>query len=341
MSTEQTPVESVEDDLDIFSAEFFGQNEVEPEPASLEDDSSKYKDRDAKAKDTQNIEDDADLADEDDDSDEGDGDGDEVDEAPTEPEPKPKKNRLQERINEVIAREKEAERKAARLEAELEAIKSQLNPKTEKTTSTTKVVDTNRPNPDATNDDGSAKYPLGEFNPQYQADLVNYLFEQKEKEAEAKSAQKTEEAKITAQREALESGWQEKLGPAQERYPDFMEKGQELVDSFDGIDQSYGEYLTATIMGMEYGPDVLYYLANNPDEAKKIVNSGATKATVALGRLEAKFADAEQEKQKARPKISQAPTPPAHRTKGSAAAVIDVPDDTDDLDSFSKKFFKK
>lgn len=343
MSTEQNPVESPDVDLDTFAADFFGQKPADPEPASSEvDEDTDTEESDASKEDTQTPEDDA-LADGDDDTAEDDGDDEEdTDEEISKPEPKSKKkNRLQERIDELTAGRREAEREAAKLRADLEAIKTQLETKTEKTNPTQKVEDSNRPNPDATNEDGSAKYELGEFDPQYQADLVNYLFEKREREAEAKEAQKAEEAKIEAQRTALESGWQEKLGPAQERYPDFNEKGQQLVASFDGIDQAYGEYLTATLMSMEFGPDVLYYLASNPDEAKKIVDSGPTKATVSLGRLEAKFADAAQEKQKARPKFSKAPAPPAHRTKGSAAAVVDVADDTDNLDDFSKKFFTK
>lgn len=343
MSTEQNPVESPDVDLDTFAADFFGQKQADPEPASSEvDEDADTEESDAPQEDTQTPEDDA-LADEDEDTDEDDGDDEEdADEEPSEPEPKPKKkNRLQERIDELTAGRREAEREAAKLRADLEAIKTQLESKTEKTDTSQKSKDDGRPNPDATNEDGSAKYELGEFDPQYQADLVNYLFEQREKEAAAKAAKTAEEARIQAQREALETNWQEKLGPAQERYPDFMEKGQQLVDSFDGIDQAYGEYLTSTLMSMEFGPDVLYYLASNPDEAKKIVDSGPTKATVSLGRLEAKFADAAQEKQKARPKVSKAPAPPAHRTKGSAAAVVDVADDTDNLDDFSKKFFTK
>lgn len=335
MSTNENPVEPQEVDLDTFAADFFGQKKADPEPASSEsDEDADAEESDAQEEDTQNSEDDT-LADEDDEE----QDGEQAEEIAHEP--KPKKNRFQERIDELTTARREAEREAAKLRADFEEVKKQLEKVNGKTDPTPKTSDDGRPKPDALNEDGSAKYELGEFDPQFQADLVTHLFEQKQKEMETKAAEQAEEKAIQAQREALEAGWNEKLGPAQERYPDFMDKGQQLVDSFDGIDQAYGEYLTATLMSMEFGPDVLYYLANNPDEAKKIVNSGPTKATVALGRLEAKFADAELEKQKARPKVSKAPPPPSHRNKGSAAAVVDVPDDTDDLDLFSQKLFAK
>jgi hypothetical protein len=338
MSTNENPVEPQEVDLDTFAADFFGQKTVAPEQASPEsDEESDAEESDANEEDTQNPEDDT-LADEDDTEDE---DSDGGDEEAVEPAPKPKKNRFQERIDELTTARREAERREEKLRADFEEIKKQLEKVNGKTDPAPKVSDDGRPKPDALNEDGSAKYELGEFDPQFQADLVTHLFEQKQKEMESKAAEQAEEKAVQAQREALEAGWNEKLGPAQERYPDFMDKGQQLVDSFDGLDQAYGEYLTATLMGMEFGPDVLYYLANNPDEAKKIVNSGPTKATVALGEIHVKFRDAQQEKQKARPKVSKAPPPPSHRNKGSAAAVVDIPDDTDDLDLFSQKLFAK
>ena len=91
---------------------------------------------------------------------------------------------------------------------------------------------------------------------------------------------------------------------------------------------------------MDHGPDVLYYLSNNVDEARKIVESGPQKATLSLGYLNGKFADVESEKRKARPKASNAPPPPP-KNKGSSRAFAEVPDDTDDLDAFSKKLFSK
>ena len=142
-------------------------------------------------------------------------------------------------------------------------------------------------------------------------------------------------------RSELESGWTSKMETARERYPDFQEKGETLISAFDGLDPSYGEYLSATIMGMDYGADVLYYLANNHEEANKIVAAGPTKATIMLGRLESKFMDiGEGDKQKDQKKVTKAPPPPP-TNKGSAIARVEVEDDTDDLDAFSQKFFKR
>lgn len=336
MSTnEETPAVTDTDDLDAFSADFFGQTSAVPEPASSEkDETLEVPTDDAPVEDTHLGEDDTPANDEPEDDLEDEEDGE--DETP--PEPVKKKSRAQERIEELNAKYREEQRQRELLEARLAKLEQKETPPEPKPQ--VAVVD-NGPQPEDLNEDGTEKYPLGEFDPTYIRDLTRHTLQSEREALKAQEQADATQQVIEDQKIALQSQWQEKLGPAQERYPDFQEKGQELISSFDGIDQTYGEYLTATIMSLDYGTDVLYYLANNPDEAKAIVNSGATKATVALGRIEAKFADADAEKQLARPKISKAPTPPAHVNKGSAPAKASVSPDTDDLDAFSSEFFKK
>lgn len=337
MSTETSSVESI-DDLDTFSAEFFGQGEAEPDVASqgVQDND----DVDAPDKDTQGEVDDAPT--EEDPSEEGD---DKDPEEGSEEDPKPKKSRFQERIDELIGKAREAERREAALRAEFEELKKQLEkteePKTPDASSGKGEGDSSGPSVDDKNEDGTDKYPLGEFDPAYIRDLTRYTLEQERKAIKAAEEAERRQQEEDARRAELQSSWQSKLDTAQERYPDFQEKGQALIESLSGLNEAYGEYLSETIMGMEYGADVFYYLSSNPDVAKEIVNSGATKATIALGRLEAKFAEAEEEKKKAKPKVSKAPSPPPLVNRGSAGGVIDVADDTDDLDAFAKKFFKR
>lgn len=313
--------------LDDFSAEFFGQNKAEPEPASSKVEEEDITDADAPAEDTHDDEDDTLATDEEDDEPE-------IEEEA----PKPKKNRLQERIDQLVHKEKEKDRQLQAALARLDALENKTNepePKANKL-----VVDTAAgPDPAAQNEDGTDKYPLGEFDPNYIRDLTKYTIAEERKAAAEEAKREAEQAKANAEADSLRASWEEKLTPAQERYPDFQEKGLNLVDAFSNVDAAYGEYITQTIMSMEYGPDVLYYLANNLDEADKIMKSGARQATISLGRLEAKFAYANEEKQRARPKVSKAPAPPEHLNKGSSVAVGDIPDDTDDLDLFEKKFY--
>lgn len=330
-------VEPTTDDLDAFSAQLFGQSTPEPEPASSEAEESEAEESDAletqSEEDTLETEDETTKEDED-----AEDDSDASDDEEISPQPK-KKNRFQERIDELTAKAREAERREQAVLKRLEEMEQkQTQPKNEPVNPVNEVKG---PAPDDTNEDGTEKYPLGEFDPNYIRDLTKFTLQQEKEAMKAEEDRASQQKQYETERQALEQSWSDKVGPARERYPDFNEKGEQLFDTFSGIDQTYGEYLTATLMSMDFGPDVLYYLANNLDEANKIVGSGPTKATIALGRLEAKFAEAEAEKQKARPKVSKAPAPPSAQLKGTNAVLPEVPDDTDDLDAFSKKLFKK
>jgi len=330
MSTENISVEPVETDLDAFAAELFGQSKAQPEPASSEEVESEEQESDATEEDTHVDADDTSAPDNDDDS--GEDDDSTIEEAP-----KPKKNRFQERIDELNGKFRETERKLNEALSKLEEVQ-----KTKTEPVQTQTSD-DGPKPTDLNEDGSEKYPLGEFDPAYIKDVVKHTLDEESKEREAHEKMSAAERARQEAADALQEQWNEKLVPAQERYPDFQEKGEQMLSTFEGIDPAYGDYLTTTIMDMEYGPDVFYYLANNLDEAQKIVNSGAKKATIALGRLEAKFAIAEAEKTIARPRVSKAPEPPQHLNKGSAVTPPPIRGDEKDvdLDAFSKALFKK
>ncbi len=308
MSTENTPVDT-SDDLDLFSEDFFGQKPT-PEAATSEDHDN---------------EDDAPLETPQETPAEEDNEEDFI------PEDKPKKSRFQERIDEVVGKQREAERKLAEALLKLDELQTKpvIPAKAEPTS--------DEPNPNAINEDGTEKYPLGEFDPNYIRDLTVFSNEQWLAKTEAKKAEEAKRAVEDAERAVLQTEWNGKLDTARERYPDFQEKGVALTETFAGINQAYGDYLGTTLMNMENGTEVLYYLANNVDVAQEIVNSGPQKATIALGRLDAKFAkDSEQETRR----VSKAPTPPP-TNKGAAVSKPEIDDDTDDLDAFAQKFFKR
>jgi hypothetical protein len=335
MSTENIEiVEPTETSLDDFAADFFGRKEAAPEPTNSEEVKEEQEESDAPSEDTHD-DGEVDTSAPDDDDETG-----EEEDSNKEEAPKPKKNRFQERIDELNGKFRETERKLNEALQKL-AEKENETKKTEPTVQ--KTVEDDGPAPTDTNEDGSEKYPLGEFDPAYIKDLMKYTLE-KERDAQSKAFKEQQEERAKAEaREALQASWNEKLVPAQERYPDFQTKGQELLTSLDGLDEAYGDYLATTIMDMEFGPDVFYYLANNVDEAQKIIHSGAQKATIALGRLEAKFAAANEEKEKARPKVSKAPPPPNHLNKGSAVVAPAIRGDEKDinLDDFARELFKK
>ncbi len=335
MSTEQTIVDQTETNLDTFSAEFFGQSTTETDTAKSEEQDT-FSESDAPT-----------IEDTHEDSDNG-GEAptsetdDDLDEAETPAAEKPKKNRFQERIDELTAKSREAERKAQELERKLQELEQKAVNKTPEPEIT--KTNTEGPSPDELNDDGTEKYPLGEFDPNYLKDFVSFQFEQREKQAAEAQRREAENKALEAEQNALREGWNSKLETAQERYPDFMDKGQQLVDSLNDLPPAYSEFLSATIMSLDNGTDVFYHLASNPEEAHKIVKAGNLKAALMLGALDARFAVSKEESQgnaTSRPRVSNAPTPPNRVNKGSSASMPDVPDDTDDLEAFERKLWKR
>lgn len=326
MSTENTIVEPTETNLDDFAADFFGRKEAAPVETNTEVVEESSEESDAQEEDTHADGDDTSAPDNDDDT------GEEED-TPVEEAPKPKKNRFQERIDELNGKFRETERKLNEALARLAEKENKIEPTTQK-------VASEGPKPTDTKEDGTEKYPLGEFDPNFIRDLMKHTLEEESKIREETAKVEKEKREREEAQAALQTNWNEKLVAVQERYPDFQEKGEQMLSAFEGIDAAYGEYLTNTIMDMEYGPDVFYYLSNNLDVAEKIISSGPKKATIALGRLEARFEEA-QEKPISRPRVSNAPPPPERLNKGSAVAAPTIKGDEKDLDSFASAFFKK
>lgn len=313
----------VTDDLDAFTSEFYGQNtQAEADPPASGDTEDEVETEQDEAGEVVESEEET---------------NDEVVEDEPEPEaPKPKPT-VQDRINELVRQREEAKREVEALRREFEEKLAQLAPKQPE------KVEPGEPKPDDVLEDGTPKYDLGEFDPQYIRDLTKYTLEQERKVSEQVAAERAKEAEAREYQEALVSTWNEKVESAKTSYPDFMEKGQELLNGFTGLDESYATYLSTVLMSMDKGPDVLYYLASNPAEAVTIVNSGAQRATLALGRIEAKFLEADANKVLAKPKTSKAPTPPPPqaRARGSNGAYVSVAPDTDNLEDFEAAFFAK
>jgi len=328
----ENEVQTVTDDLDAFSGEFFGRNQ---EPIVDESQTSDEPDEvEEEAEQGEVDEPETDSQEEVDDTES------EEEVEPEEEAPKPKPT-VQDRINELVRQREEAKREGqAQLQAlreEFEARIAALAPKQEA------KPEPGEPTPDDLNDDGTNKYELGEFDPQYIRDLTRYTLNAERQKAEAEATERAQQTEAEKAQQVLVQSWNEKVEAAKVEYPDFQEKGKELLDGFNNLEAGYAQYLSTVLMSMDHGPAVLYYLSNNPAEAIEIVNSGAQKATLALGRIEAKFIDAKAEKTLAKPKVSKAPAPApaAARSRGSNGAFVSVSPDTDDLDAFQKEFFKK
>lgn len=306
------------DDLEAFEDLLHGRAvEPEDETPDGEDDDQEVETDDADT--DEDVEDDS-LAEDDDEEEEAD-------------EPAPKKTRLQKRIDDLVAEAKTEKRERIALQAKLDQLTAAL-PNKDSTPAPKDTAD--EPKPDDKSDNGEDKYPLGEFDPKYIRDLTRFTIKQETDAAE--TARKTKDVEDSNKEAAdkLATEWQTKLAARSEDFVDMAETNAALEDTFRDLEPAYGEYLATTIMQMDFGPDVLYYLGQNIDEAKQIAAKGPAGATIALGRLEAKFANADAPPSK---KVSSAPTPPP-TNKGTSARKA-VSDDTDDLTAFEAKFYKK
>lgn len=327
------------DSQEDFDAEFYGtkpkQTPVEDNNDSDDDNSETEEENlSEEQSDDPNIDaDDDGTAENDDDDSSATEQGD--DEPEVEEKPKGKKS-VQERINELTAARREAEREAERLREELAKSRDSQTPRKEDETKETETAtEASAPNPD-----DKEKYPLGDLDPAYQQDMLDYKLDARLKELDAKREKELQETAERQRTEALQAEWLAKLEEAETTYENYRETVETLDDAFEGIDPEYGQFLAQTVMSMDKGPDILYHLAQHPDEANAIIKSNPVNAALALGRLEARFATVvEQEKKAPAKRTTKAPTPPASTNKGNAPR-FSVKPDTDDLDAFSDVFYK-
>jgi hypothetical protein len=177
---------------------------------------------------------------------------------------KPKKS-AKERIEELNAARRVAEREAEeakRLLRELqEATKTQpqVQAKTEES----------EPTPDDLDEDGEPKYPLGAFDPAFNRDYIQHTLKVERAKAQVEAAAEKEQMRKAEQISALQQVWQEKVAEVEEQLPDLREKTASLEGLFENVDEQYSEYIASTVMTLDHGPEVLYYLADNPDEMRK------------------------------------------------------------------------
>jgi len=280
---------------------------------------------------------------EEDDQEDSDSDEDE-EEAEDEPKDKGKKpkSQYQERINELTRARREAERREAALLARLEALETKNKPVQDSPQeSPLDRLPPDAPKPDAVDAKGNPKYPLGEYDPQYIFDLTTFAGEQTAKRLEEARVKAEAERHVEAQRNAIRDSWAQKLDSAEEEIPEIREHIAELVDTFQNVDPGYGEYLATLIMTSDTGPAIMEYLSQNIGEAQKIVASGPTAATLAIGRLEAKLQNLSRPtgEEKRNKKPSGAPPPPTATVRGTKGGSNKVRPDTTDLAAFKRDFF--
>lgn len=339
MAENNKTVDASTDDLEDFEALFEGRAEetVKEEPKEEGEEPEADEAEEEIDADDNSADNDDSSATEEEESDDEPEEGEEEtaeEEEDSKPKGKKKKNSVQDRIDELTAARREAEREADRWRAIAEERERNQNKgKEEESNTKDSNAEPEVAAPDVTDKD---KYPLGDLDPQYQADLLDYKLEQRiaqlEKERQTSEQQKAEQARQAA----LQQEWETKMQDAETRHENYRETVASLEGEFKGVDPAHGQFIAETVMRMENGPDVLYHLATNPDTVREIINSNPVNAALALGRLEASLATDSGPKRKV--KETKAPPPPKSVNKGNKVS-LSVKPDTDDLDAFEDVFF--
>ena len=232
----------------------------------------------------------------------------------------------QERIDEVTATAREAERRAAELERTLND-PAELRKRLE-------AAEAGAKKPEATADgllEGQPDpkdYAFGEADPEFVKDAATFW--------SRVEFQKQERIKaLNDEFEQIDKSYNERAEKAVERYPDFEEK---VVAGATKGTWKASPVMALAMKTSDVGPDVAYHLATNPSESERIAKLSPLEQAREMGRLEGRFEH--QEKQKAEPEpktISAAPPPPSSVTRGSGARAK-VSEDTDDFAAFDKAY---
>ena len=317
--SESTMVD-VTDDLEAFSAELYG---TTPPPAKEDAREPQPEDQP--------------VVDPEPEGDDGDDEGDTSEEDNPEPEaekpPERKKRTTAERVKALNANWREAQREAAELRARLDAIEAgQKKPLTEETASDNTAA-VQAPDP--------AKYKFGELDPQYMADLVDYRAELKiqallTKQEEARRAEAEASQATTAEAKVRETVAKvTEAGTA--KFPDFQTV---VVEAAENGEFALTQEMFETAVETAVAADILYHLAQNPEESAQVAAMNPRQQALWFGRMEAKLSAP----RPAPKKITQAGAPPPSFPKGNAGKggvnLTDL-DDPRALDAMTQALFGK
>ena len=215
--------------------------------------------------------------------------------------------KLERRFSEITKQREEARKEAQREREQREALEARLQA-LEKSSQPTK-----------------SEQPEEEPQPHQFSDAFEYAKALAEFTAEQalKNRDKQEaERKANEERQKVLDGWAKKVEAAKAELPDF----DEMVESSDVV---VSNEVRDAIIESDVGPQLLYYLAENPEMAEKLASKSVVSALREIGKLEARFEKesetAPEKSSKPVVKKSNAPTPikPLRATSAAADTPVD------------------
>lgn len=130
------------------------------------------------------------------------------------------------------------------------------------------------------------------------------------KVTEQKIAQAREEERQRVAWERQNEEMRKRVERAKADIPDFVD----VIESADRVKLNVPPHVQALIVESDYGPEIAYHLAKNPDEQARIFAMTPAKALAALGRIEARY----EKQESAEKKADSKPTPTIETTRAPA-----------------------
>jgi hypothetical protein len=207
---------------------------------------------------------------------------------------------VQKRIDRAVREKYEAQAEAKMLKERLDRIEQNIQERV------AKPIDNSEPRID--NFDDFDKYVAAKAEWIASKKINETLNERERRSAEERAA--------AAHYQAVD-GWNQRLEKATAELPDF----KEVIESSD---VPMSDFMRDAIVESDLGPKVAYWLANNPDEAKKIASMSPLATVKAIGRIEERL-----ESQAKAPKKPTAAPAPLKPVGGKASVQKDPGQMTD------------
>jgi hypothetical protein len=133
--------------------------------------------------------------------------------------------------------------------------------------------------------------------------LTEWKADQKIEKKFADRDRQEKESRAKSEKEKLIKTHSDRLKEFKKSHVDFDEVFSEISD------ERVSPVLESAILESENGPELMYELARNPDEFRRINGLDAVSAARAIGRFEAAFQKGSSEETEAEPKKTKAPAP--------------------------------
>jgi hypothetical protein len=217
-------------------------------------------------------------------------------ETPPQPRKRDARQTVQERMNELTALRRAADERADRAIAALEAYAKTVPPPAAEAKPAPLPAPEPRPARDDFADPDTYDTALIEWSARQTARITAAAVEEREATRRAAEEKTRSDTAMMEEGQRLAATWQERRAKTIEAHPDFESVAE-------NPDLQIPMAMVPTLLEIENGPDVLYHLGSNPDEAVRIAKLSERQQVIELGRISERIT------QSRKPQVTRAPKP--------------------------------